>query len=169
MRNTDDMEDGLIIEEGSVPAALARVLTVPLAIAGDTGLQPGDIDLIEIARRQAAEADSVVAGADAGSMAHTQTFLVMSHDGSDGRLYLDGDRLRVDWAGVGKRPVFERDNRQLEAATAALGGIFVKNPVWSRLLKHGLVTVHPLGGCPMADIAANGVVNHKGQVYADAA
>ena len=37
MRDTDDIEEGLIIEEGSVPAALARVLTVPLALAADAG------------------------------------------------------------------------------------------------------------------------------------
>jgi cholesterol oxidase len=167
MRNTDDVEDGLIIEEGSVPAALGRVLTVPLAVAGDgAAMQAHDLDLIEIARRKMAETHSLMAGADAGAMAHTQTFLVMSHDGSDGRLYLDDDRVRVEWADVGKRPVFARDYRQLEAATRALGGTFVRNPVWSRLLKHGLITVHPLGGCAMAATAAEGVVNHKGQVYA---
>jgi cholesterol oxidase len=168
MRNADDKEDGLIIEEGSVPAALARALIVPLAVAGDAGVGVGNIDPIEIARRKGAEARSVAAGAEAGTLAHTQTFLVMSHDGSDGRLFLNDDRLRVDWAGVGKRPVFERANRQLEAAARALGGIFVRNPVWSRLFKHGLVTVHPLGGCAMANDAADGVVNHKGQVYAGA-
>jgi cholesterol oxidase len=165
MRNADDREDGLIIEEGSVPAALARVLTAPLALSGDLGVHTSDVDLIALSRRKMSETHSLIAGADVGSMAHTQTFLVMSHDGSDGRLYLDDDRLRVDWAGVSKRPVFERGNQQLEAATRALGGIFIKNPVWSRLLKHGLITVHPLGGCPMASTAAHGVVNHKGQVY----
>ena len=169
MRGSDDLEEGLIIEEGSVPAALAPVLTVPLAFAGDAGVDGNGVDLIAIARRKAAEAHSLISGADAGTMAHTQTFLVMSHDGSDGRLYLEDDRLRVDWAGVGERPVFERDNQTLEAATRALGGIFVKNPAWSRLFKHGLVTVHPLGGCPMASSAVDGVVNHKGQVYADTA
>ena len=169
MRDSADLENGLIIEEGTVPAALSRVLTMPMALAGEAAMDVRELDLVEMAGRKLSEAHSVVAGPEAGTMSHTQTFLVMSHDGSDGRLYLDDDRLRVDWPGVGERPVFERDNQQLEAATKALGGIFVRNPVWTRLLKHGLVTVHPLGGCAMASTAADGVVNHKGQVYSDAA
>ena len=107
------------------------------------------------------------AAAEAGAMAHTQTFLVMSHDGSDGRLYLENDRLRVDWPGVGSVRSSMRQRRALEAATRALGGIFVKNPAWSRLFRQDSMTVHPLGGCPDGEHAADGVVNHKGQVYAD--
>jgi cholesterol oxidase len=167
MRNTRDIESGLVIEEGSIPAALARVLMVPMAIAGGAATDLDAGDLLEIARRKGADAHSLLEGANAGTMAHTQTFLVMSHDGSDGRLYLDNDRLRVDWNGVGKRPMFEHVNQQLETATRALGGVFVKNPIWSRLFKHGLVTVHPLGGCAIGSTAADGVVNHKGQVFAD--
>ena len=35
-----------------------------------------------------------------------------------------------------------------------------------RLLRHRLVTVHPLGGAAIADDAEHGVTNHKGQVFA---
>jgi len=53
-------------------------------------------------------------------------------------------------------------------ATKALGGTFVKNPIWAREFGHDLVTVHPLGGCVMASDAQHGVVNHKGQVFSGA-
>ena len=60
---------------------------------------------------------------------------------------------------------FASINRCLEDSSAANGGTYLKNPTWSKLLRHALVTVHPLGGCPMGEDAGTGVVNHKGQVF----
>ena len=166
LRNTTDLEEGLIIEEGSLPGAVAPYLALPFAAAGDAGVSTQGPDVVALAQRKWAETQSVFGGPAEGALAHVQTFLVMSHDGSDGRLCLENDRLRVDWPDVGARPAIDRDNAQLEAATAALGGIFIRNPLWSPLLGQTLITVHPLGGCPMGDDATRGVVNHKGQVYA---
>lgn len=55
-------------------------------------------------------------------------------------------------------------------ATHGLKGFFIPNPYWHGLVsrirdKKGIVTVHPLGGCGMADSGKNGVVNHAGQVF----
>ena len=47
-----------------------------------------------------------------------------------------------------------------------IGGTYVANPAWTQKLGKHLVTVHPLGGCRMAEDATGGVVNHKGQVFA---
>jgi cholesterol oxidase len=60
-------------------------------------------------------------------------------------------------------------NARLKAATEALGGTFIHNPLWSKLLHRDLTTVHPLGGCVMADSAEGGVVNHEGQVFSGTA
>ena len=45
----------------------------------------------------------------------------------------------------------------------ATGGFPVVPPTWT-LLKD-LVTPHPLGGCNMGTTPANGVVDHKGEVF----
>jgi cholesterol oxidase len=168
LRNSNDVDEGLLIEEGSVPRALAHLLGLPLAVAADAGALHDDVRLMGFGHRKLSELRSALHGPRAGVLAHTQTFLVMGHDGSDGRLHLVDDRLRVDWPGVSGRPLFSRMNEQLEATTDAMGGVVLENPTWGGLLGGGLITVHPLGGCPMADDAAAGVVNHKGQVYAGA-
>jgi cholesterol oxidase len=92
----------------------------------------------------------------------------MTHDNASGRMTLDQHgNLVLSWPGVGDQPIFPRVNERLKQATEALGGMFVHNPLWSKLLQRNLTTVHPLGGCVMADDAAGGVVNHKGQVFSD--
>ena len=102
-----------------------------------------------------------------GAMRNTQIYLVMTHDQSAGRMYLENDRLRIAWPGVGEQPIFQRVNDLLKQASIPLGATFVKNPMWTELFKHNLTTVHPLGGCRMAENAENGVVNHQGQVFSD--
>jgi cholesterol oxidase len=96
---------------------------------------------------------------------NTQTYLAMAHDDGAGELRLEEDRLHLSWDGVGRQEVFDRVNTKLEQATRAMGGTFVKNPLSSALAGNSLVTVHPLGGCAMADEAEHGVVDHEGRVF----
>jgi len=56
----------------------------------------------------------------------------------------------------------------MKQATAALGGTYLKNPLSNQFMGQDLITVHPLGGCIMADSADRGVVNHMGQVFSGA-
>ena len=44
-----------------------------------------------------------------------------------------------------------------------MGGNYVEPPGWKYLLN--LITAHPLGGCKMGSTAADGVVNHRGEVF----
>jgi hypothetical protein len=82
---------------------------------------------------------------------------------------LQNDRLRIEWPHVGDQPVFARVNSLLAEATRALGGKYLINPVWSGVFNRDLITLHPVGGCAMADDASIGVVNHKGQVFSNVA
>jgi cholesterol oxidase len=165
MRDSADVEQGMVIEEGAFNGALAG--TLPLALSKAAGLVGKDTDsgLVDEIREKKRELESLLRGAYHGAVNNTQVYLVMAHDDSGGRLTLEDDRIRVAWPGIGEQPFVDEVNDKLEEATAAIGGTFVENPAWSILPTRNMVTAHPLGGCLMAESASGGVVNHKGQVF----
>ncbi len=164
-RNRSCLNDGMVIEEGSIPGAMAAFLPQVFALSaqwvGKSTGQPNGF-----AKNQQ-ELESLIRGSYYGAANNTQTYLVMSHDDGDGRLLLEDDHYRISWPNVGGKPVFSHINDILTAATRPLGGTFIPNPIWSAVSEHTLITVHPLGGCVMGDDALKGVVNHKGQVFCD--
>ncbi|WP_263381488.1 GMC oxidoreductase [Granulicella arctica] len=160
-----NLDDGMVIEEGSIPGALGDLLPAALAAIAPwagTNLSPGLGGFVEERTR---ELESLVCGPYHGAVQNTQTYLVMTHDDASGSMTLEDDRLRLHWPGAGTQPVFQRVNDRLDQASKALGGVYVRNPLWSDLTNHNLITVHPLGGCTMSADATTGVVNHKGQVF----
>ncbi len=165
LRNTPQVQDGMVIEEGSVPGAIADFM--PLMLSSAAVLMGKDVstNVADVVEEKGRELETLIGGPYVGAMRNTQTYLVMGHDDGEGQMVLQDDRLRVNWAGVGGQPVFERINQQLLNATKPLGGTFVPNPSWSKLMNQNLTSVHPLGGCVMAESAEQGVVNHKGQVF----
>jgi cholesterol oxidase len=96
-----------------------------------------------------------------GGVSSTQTFLGMVDDDDVGQLTLSRDRVRVRWAGAGRSAVYRSIEQALTTATGSPGvdGVYVRSPF-------GNVTVHPLGGCVMAENGAAGVVDDTGAVFA---
>ena len=169
LREKPDLDEGMVIEEGAVPGGIdnfmpAFLASVSKAVGDDTDTGVGD-ELKEAAR----ELESLALGPRHGAIHNTQTFLVMTHDDADGELELEDDRVRVSWPGVGDKPIFRKVNENLTTATRALGGTFVRDPIWTKLFGKDLITVHPLGGCPMGAGAEQGAVDHKGRVFAGTA
>jgi cholesterol oxidase len=165
IRDVPDVEAGMIIEDSSVNSWLAPILPKSMAlVAKVTGEKPNG-NLSALVSRKAREIDSLVRGPYHGAVNHSQIFLVMAHDGSNGRLRLEDDRLRIHWPDLAGKPFIKNVNARLEEATEALGGDFVENVLWQKLPTHKMATTHPLGGCVMAEDAGQGVVNHKGQVF----
>ena len=163
MRSQPSLDRNIVIQEGSIPGALSPLLPrMFTAVARMLGKDTDDGDSLQETGR---ELKCLLKGAYTGALKNTQTFLVMSHDKANGRMCLAGDKLRIDWKGIGQQPHFKRIDKQIAKATSALGGTKVHNPIWSNLFGKDLVTVHPLGGCAMAEDADSGVVNHKGQVF----
>lgn len=165
-RQVADVEMGTITEEGVIPGALGPLLPAALATTAKAVGVDTDAGLGDEVKEHRRELDSLVRGPYHGAVNHTQIYLVMAHDDAGGTMHLEDDRLRVRWPGVGRGELFDRISDDLEKATDPLGGIYLRNPLWTRVLGDSLVTVHPLGGCPMGEDAASGVVNHKGQVFA---
>lgn len=168
LRETDELDHGMILEEGVVPSTLAPVLGSSFLVASRFVGRDTDDGLADYAREKYREIQAVVPGGSTGAVGNTQTFLVMAHDDARGAMHLEDDRIRISWPGVGGQDVFHRIDDELLKATEALGGTYVKNPMWAEWMGKGLMTVHPLGGCVMGESAESGVVDHLGRVFASA-
>ncbi len=164
-REKSVLNEGMVIEEGAMPGPLALFYPKILSGAAKAFGKDTDKGVWDFVRERTRELESLISGAYKGSVANTQTYLVMAHDDAAGRMTLEDDRLRVSWPKVGQQPILKKVNELLEQATKALGGIMTPNPMWTDLLGKKLITVHPLGGCGMGASAQQGVVNHKGQVF----
>lgn len=95
-------------------------------------------------------------------------YLVMGIDAADGEMSIDEEgNLEIDWSHHHSMPFFREIEKMLREITESprpgLDGNLMLNPTWSAQ-KH-LITVHPLGGCPMGDDDAKGVVDANGQAF----
>ncbi|MCZ4317220.1 GMC oxidoreductase [Comamonadaceae bacterium G21597-S1] len=104
--------------------------------------------------------------------------LGIGHDTASGRIRLDvaSDRVRWEWTGAGTEPVAALHESRV-AGIRQLGGIHLRNPASGLLpgavgdmltgpaIGGALFTVHPLGGCRMADKPHSGVVDDTGAVF----
>lgn len=165
MRYGDDWSSRMILEEGSLPGAIGKLLPSAFSIAAGAIGEDTDSGWADALKEKARVLESYVKGPYSGAVDNTQTYLIMSHDDGQGVMNLEDDMLRVNWPDVGEQTNFIKANENLYKATEALGGEYVKNPIWIKLLDSSLVTVHPLGGCVTGKDAEQGVTNHKGQVF----
>ncbi len=177
--------DDLVIEEMAVPGHLRRLfseiyttsnLVHRLATPDCTRHRAGvaDDDLFEVK--------------DEDEIAETGLYAVMGDDGAEGYMeYVDDDGsviegeipdmfdgvARMRYSGISDHPLFYREVdafRQL-----ARDGQVIPNPGWQPLPddlqtlsdtgRGPVVTVHPLGGCVMADHSSDGVVDEHGLLF----
>jgi len=162
MRGQTELDTGIVIHEIAAPGALSGLLPVALAHAASA---LGRNTAEQAMAAEESEIENLFRGPYDSVASDTQAYLVTTHEQRCGNLRLEDDRLRIAWPQAGDQPIFERVNEILAEATHPLGGSYLINPVWSSVFNRDLITVHPLGGCVMAGTAADGVVNHKGQVF----
>lgn len=89
--------------------------------------------------------------------------LGMGRDVPDGTMALrDGRYLDVDWDMETSRDYFAEVRGTMREISDELNAKFVDNPTF-RLSR--VITVHPLGGCPMGTKITDGVVDSYGEVF----
>jgi cholesterol oxidase len=88
--------------------------------------------------------------------------LGMGRDISDGSFSLKNGKLDLDWQKIKSGPFFDRLGDVSRDIAKALGARFKRNPTW---YLGRLITVHPLGGCPMGRTPDEGVVDSYGEVF----
>ncbi|MGA2134848.1 MAG: GMC family oxidoreductase N-terminal domain-containing protein [Bryobacteraceae bacterium] len=157
-------EDSFVIHEIATPGALSGLLPVALANAASA---LGRDTVEQAMAAEESEIESLFTGPYETLANETQAYLVTTQEQRSGTMRLEHDRLRIEWPQAGDQPIFQQISGTLAEATRALGGKYLENPVWSSVFNHDLITLHPLGGCAMADDSTQGAVNHKGQVYSD--
>jgi cholesterol oxidase len=180
----------VVIEEMSVPAGLRLAFTEIFATINSLhSLQETDSSKHE----QEFPGDDIYA-VSKQQIERSALYAVMGDDGASGTVELDGGipsdyddgvacmRWPGDASSAPKKkslpdlPVFDAEVETLAGLTRnKTDGRILPNPVWKLLptdfewlleAKRGpLTTVHPLGGCAMADDAADGVVDDCGRVF----
>ena len=170
-----DVTQSMLIEDGAVPRAIAglfhEMVSTGAAVAQlescgyrglpDAGAQAGPVtDWASLSSR---------------ALSHTQTLLTMGHDRSKGEIALDEDRLSISYCAKESKRVADLQTARLKGGQQ--GDWLLQNPVLQPLpkgvrdvlsgpeLAGGTFTVHPLGGCCMADDARRGVVDDCGRVF----
>jgi cholesterol oxidase len=123
-----------------------------------------------IRRRFRADQDSDVAGelmrllGSATLSDASLGMLGMGRDIPDGRMRLRGQaRLDLDWSERSSHSYYGRVSATMRQIAEQLGGSYLEAPGYSWARR--LITVHPLGGCPMGRDVGEGVVDAYGRVF----
>lgn len=176
--------NGMLVQEFAVPAALKRLFDETVTTARLFQ------DLAEYPARSRPGGDGWDSfQIDAKAMDRTLLVGLIAHDESCGQLqlaqaprmddsrHLEG-RVRIHWPDVRKSYMMDRGFEIARALVTKARGTdahFLPNPLW-RLLPDNmeflvkgergpLLTVHPLGGCPMGETHEFGVVDDIGRVF----
>ena len=198
-----DDNEKVVIEEMAIPGPLRRVFEEVVT----TGNVLRRLARIDDSAHDPKGPDHDPCAVERGAIRSSSVFAIMGDDGAGGALELiagkDGDEkdgdgaVRVRWPEARDHPVFRQGIKSLQALgkTSHIEGEVQSNPIWQLLPEElqflfdnrrgALLTVHPLGGCPMGDVAGpvmekpsdpnekardkkvltQGVVNHLGQVF----
>ncbi|HWB95199.1 MAG TPA: GMC oxidoreductase, partial [Bryobacteraceae bacterium] len=159
---------GFIVEDGGFPDLLrAGLKTLPGGLASGRSLLDALRNLLSLSgRRQFAQ--GIFDQLDLETTRDAMPYLVMGADAADGEMSIDAEgRLQIDWRNDRSMSLWREMEGTLRAITQTpppgLDGNLMLNPTWSA--EKQLITVHPLGGCPIGEDPQHGVVGPDGEVF----
>jgi cholesterol oxidase len=160
-RKDGNADNWFIFEEGGYPkeiSALLQVLNPAHGILEDVaGVVRADVERL---LRRSASPPGLHADADRSAI-----FLAMGRDQADGVISLHPltKALDIEWNMTSNRPLYVAEEGFSRALAQKMGATPAFNPFW-RLVDLP-VSVHNLGGCPLGDDRAIGVVDANGEVF----
>ncbi len=167
----------LTFEELAIPAPLRRLFEEVIT----TAALPVKLARSDWSTHSPREPDS--AAVDPDGICKTQIFAAFGNDGARGRLEMVNGWESYDWDGAitvawplaGIERVYGLQDRVLGIDWG--NGVYLRSPLWQPLPdalsdtlsgpkpSGKLLTVHPLGGCPMGNDHEAGVVDDIGRVF----
>ncbi len=165
-RKDNNLKKSFVIEEGAFPRALSALRFILPALANTPLAQDMDSGFLDEAKELMREGRDILGYDIKGAFNHSMIYLGMGHDSSDGVITLDHkENIRIHWDKAPSEEIFNNISDEIRSIVENLGGTYIKNPRWSEYLGNNLITVHPLGGCPMGKNMDEGVVDSKGRVF----
>ncbi|MEX2262034.1 MAG: GMC family oxidoreductase [Bryobacteraceae bacterium] len=160
----------IAVEDLSFPSAAVAGAQAVFPLLGGVDTDLGDED----AERQRVKRDALPGDQyrSDGALNHTMFYLVTGPDDARGTIVFEAPwferdgRIKIEWDNAGRQVLFTRINEELRRHARALGGSFVSSPLWNIMDLRRLITVHPLGGCPMGEDYLHGAVDEFGRVFA---
>ncbi len=179
IRDATDGQRDTLVQDGAIPGLLGTVFQELVQTLST-------VSRLDRWRIPASSGSDPMAP-QAQILTRTLTLLGMGHDPCLGEIRFDAgsDRVRWLWPERGPTPAPESESAtdlqhsRMAPAVEKMGqdALYVRNPATNLLpaqlgdllegpdLGGARVTVHPLGGCRMAEDAQHGVCNHLGQVF----
>jgi cholesterol oxidase len=163
-------EHGFLLADGGLPSNFGGLLEIVRAVERIHGWRT----LLLRAKRWAARlwlSDQQVTHrhlrppAPSRPIDDSLVFLMIGRDAADGQMRLTPllKRFDIRWSRRGSEDLFAAMKRVCDELAQGVGAEpFFALDTWPL---SGYITVHPLGGCPMADDPADGVVNDAGRVH----
>jgi cholesterol oxidase len=162
-------ERRLMLADGALPESFSGLLEVVRGISALTGWRRQLLRAKSLAVRVGL-ADQLVSPRHVRlerrpPITDALVFLMIGQDAADGQMRLTRlfQRFDIRWSNARSQPLFDAMRQTTEEVAEAAGGRPYFNLDVGPLGK--FITVHPLGGCPMADDPAEGVVDHLGRVH----